>query len=83
MAKAKKREDSPFASKNFTAENLQDELWSVLQKVKGKKISPGEANAVTMAAKEICNVARISLQYKLLQGPTQQSHPQIEDKDHE
>lgn len=63
-----KNEVNPFSSKEFTPESLQDQLWDVLQAVKKKSISPSEANAVTMAAKEICNVARLQIQYRMLEG---------------
>lgn len=59
---------NPFVSKKFTPESLQDVLWDVLQKVKKKEIAPSEANSVTMAAKEICNVARLQIQFKMLEG---------------
>lgn len=47
-----------------TVEDLQNYLWDVLEKLKNKKIKVTEANAMTMAAKEICNSARLELQYK-------------------
>lgn len=50
----------------LSVESLQNELWSVLQAVKEKKISPAEANAVTLAAKEICVITRLELQYKAM-----------------
>ena len=56
--------------KELTVEGLQDLLWDTLNKLKEKKITPQDANAVTMAAKEICNVTRLQLQHRaLLMGP--------------
>jgi len=53
----------------LTVENLQNQLWDVLIKVKQKKIQPSEANSVIMAAKEICNITRLELQYKAMSNP--------------
>lgn len=55
-------------NREFTADDLQDKLWKVLQKVEKKQIKPTEANAVTMAAKEICNLERLKLQYMVYSG---------------
>lgn len=57
-----------FASKAVSPESLQAVLWETLQKSRTKKISPKEANVIIGAAKEICNVARLDLQYKILDG---------------
>lgn len=53
----------------LTFEGLENELWDVLQLVREKKVKPPEANAVTMAAKEICNITRLKLQYRALTSP--------------
>lgn len=52
--------------KELSSENLQDVLWETLQKVKDRKLKPNEANAVTFAAKEIVNMARLELQWKAI-----------------
>ena len=70
VKKMEVRDVNPFASEKITPEKLQDELWDVLTLLKSKKIKPDEANAVTMAAREICNVARLQLQYSVLTGKT-------------
>jgi hypothetical protein len=53
----------------LTVAGLQDELWRVLQQVRDKKIKPSEANSITMAVKEICNITRLELQYKAMTSP--------------
>lgn len=62
-----------FESAKFNPEMLENELWDVLQKVRNKKIKPNEANSIICAAKEICNLARLRIQYRILEGsePTQ------------
>jgi hypothetical protein len=49
-----------------SVDDLQNHLWGVLEGLKSKKMKPQEANAVTMAAKEICNSIRLEMQYKVL-----------------
>lgn len=55
-----------FSSNEFTAEMLENELWSVLNKVKDKSINVKSANSIVAAAKEICNISRLRLQYEIL-----------------
>lgn len=57
-----------FAASKVTPEALQTVLWETLNKARSKKVSPAQANVIINAAKEICNVARIDLQYKVLNG---------------
>jgi hypothetical protein len=40
-----------------------------VQKLRDRKIEPAEANAITIAAKEICSITRLELQYKALTSP--------------
>jgi hypothetical protein len=47
-------------------EDLQNYLWTTLEALKKKTIKAPEANAITMAAKQICDAARLELQYKML-----------------
>lgn len=57
-----------FESNKFTPEMLEEQLWDVLKKVRSRQIKPTEANSVISAAKELCNLSRLRLQYKLLEG---------------
>lgn len=50
----------------LTAQNLSNELWEVLKDARSRKIKPNEANAVTQAARTICSVAKLELQYATL-----------------
>lgn len=56
--------------KQKNVDDLQNYLWDVLEKCKAKKLKPQEANAITMAAKQICDAERLRLQYKILVGGT-------------
>lgn len=56
----------PFETTKFTAVQLQNELWDVLRNLRERKIRASDANAVTQVAKEICNIAKVELQHKLL-----------------
>lgn len=64
------KKSNVFESKKFTPEMLENELWDVLRGVRTKRLKPAEANSVIFAAKEICAIARLRLQYKILEGPT-------------
>lgn len=61
--------DDIFESSKFTAEMLENELWEVLKKTKSKSIKINEANVVIAAAKELCNLSRLRLQYRIMSSP--------------
>jgi len=42
----------------LTAKNMKKILWDVLQKVKAKKMSPAEADAVASQSREIIRVVK-------------------------
>lgn len=67
------KKEKVFASSQFTPEMLENELWDVLKRVRKRTIKTTEANSVIMAAKELCNLARLRLQYKLLEGDPRQN----------
>jgi chromosome condensin MukBEF complex kleisin-like MukF subunit len=72
-----KKSEKIFESTKFTPEMMENELWDVLKKVRERKIKVSEANSIIGAAKEICNLARLRLQYRLLEGP---EYPRIDGK---
>lgn len=55
-----------FETENFDERQLLNVLWDVLQGVRNKTIAVKEANSVVMAAKEICNIARLQIQREVL-----------------
>jgi hypothetical protein len=73
--KRSKNENQVFESTKFTPEMLENQLWDVLSQVRSKKIKPTEANSVISAAKELCNLSRLRLQYRLLEGDTLDGRP--------
>lgn len=54
--------------KGLSADTLQESLWETLKMVKNGKMDVSQANAITSAAKEICNVTRLQVQWKALTG---------------
>lgn len=61
-----------FGSEKFDANDLQNILWDTLSRVRANKLETGKANSVIMAAKEICNIARLKIQKQILEGPITQ-----------
>lgn len=47
-----------MSNKKLSAKNMKEILWDVLQKVKSKKISPQEADAVASQSREIIRVIK-------------------------
>lgn len=67
-----------FASNKVDPELLQNTLWETLQAVKNKKVDVKEANSIIAAAKEICNIARLELQVKVLTDSPNRSKQYID-----
>lgn len=65
---SKNNENAVFAGSRVTAEGLENHLLDTLLAVKSKKMDPTQANPIIAAAKEICNISRLRLQYRLLAG---------------
>lgn len=59
-------------SSNLSASNLKTALWSTLNQVKAKKITPGHADAVASQAREILRTVKTQL---LIAGQTGRSVP--------
>ncbi len=57
-----------FSSKAVTPEGLQAVLWETLQRTRNRKLKPADANVIINAAKEICNISRLELQYRVMGG---------------
>lgn len=51
----------PNSKAELTASNLKDALWDTLQKVKTKKMQPGQADAVASQAREILRTVKVQL----------------------
>lgn len=56
----------------LTASELKNALWSTLNQVKGKKMTPGHADAVASQAREILRTVRTQL---LISGQTGRAVP--------
>lgn len=57
---------------NLSAVNLKNALWSTLQQVKAKKMTPGHADAVASQAREILRTVKVQL---LVSGQTGRQVP--------
>lgn len=47
--------------KQLSAKTLQDELWSVFQRVRDGEMEPRSGLVLTMAAREITSIARLQM----------------------
>ena len=56
----------------LSAVNLKNSLWEVLNKVKGKKLLPGHADAIASQAREILRTVKMQL---LVSGQTNRPVP--------
>lgn len=52
----------------LTSENLKQELWDVLLKLKNKKIQPIVANAIAKQSREIMTVVRAEMAIAVANG---------------
>ena len=68
MSKVIKSKNKVFLSKDLTPETLESALWDTLKGIRSKKVDVKSANTVIAAAKELCNLSRLRLQYKILEG---------------
>jgi hypothetical protein len=50
-----------MASQALTATSLKESLWETLNKVKGKRLLPGHADAIAAQAREILRTVKIQL----------------------
>lgn len=66
MPRTIQRESKIFETKKFTPKMLEEVLWDTLRGVQKGKVDLKEANSVISSVKEICNLARLRLQYRLL-----------------
>ena len=57
---------------NLSAVNLKNALWTTLQAVKSKKMTPGHADAVAAQAREILRTVKVQL---LVSGQTGRQVP--------
>jgi hypothetical protein len=55
------------SSSNLSASNLKEALWSTLNSLKSKKITPGHGDAIASQAREILRTVRTQL---LVSGQT-------------
>jgi hypothetical protein len=60
------------SSSNLSASNLKEALWSTLNSLKSKKITPGHGDAIASQAREILRTVRTQL---LVSGQTGRSVP--------
>lgn len=58
---------------NLTAVNLKNALWSTLNKVRSKKLTPGHADAIAAQAREILRTVKMQL---AISGQTNRAVPQ-------
>jgi hypothetical protein len=59
-------------SSNLSASNLKEALWSTLNSLKSKKITPGHGDAIASQAREILRTVRTQL---LVSGQTGRAVP--------
>lgn len=62
----------PGNSSNLSASNLKEALWSTLNSLKSKKITPGHGDAIASQAREILRTVRTQL---LVSGQTGRAVP--------
>jgi hypothetical protein len=66
------QKNAPNATSNLSASSLKEALWSTLNQLKAKRITPGHGDAIASQAREILRTVRTQL---LVSGQTGRSVP--------